>query len=68
MRAMSAKRWMEAGASAALLALLLYAGWRGTWLPLQLACAVPALRWLLQRAPLLLAAWLALALWPNGDE
>ena len=46
--------------------LLLYAGWRGTWLPLQLTLAAMVLRMAWHRAPVLLAA---LLLWPDqpGD-
>ena len=59
---MNARRMMEAVALAVFAALLLYAGWRGAWLPLQLTLGVLVLRWLWQRAPLaLLTIWL----WPD---
>lgn len=66
MRGMKARHWIEGVAAATAAGLLLYAGWRGTWLPLQLVLGIVALRWLWRRAPLLLlAAWW----WPGrrGD-
>ncbi len=62
---MNAKRWIECGAALVLGALLLYAGWLGTWLPLQLAAAVLALNWAWRKVPLLLGA---LLFWPNSDR
>jgi hypothetical protein len=55
---------MEVAAVLVALALLLYAGWRGTWLPLQLALLALALRLAWRHAPL---AVLALWLWPGDD-
>ena len=66
MTAIRLKRAMEVAAVLVAVALLLYAGWRGTWLPLQLTLAAMVLRMAWHRAPVLLAA---LLLWPDqpGD-
>ena len=59
---MNAQRTIEVVAVVVLAALLLYAGWLGSWLPLQLTLGLLALRWLWRRMPLaLLAIWL----WPD---
>lgn len=62
---MNAKRWMESVGVALFGALVLYAGWRGSWLPLWLTLGVLALRWLWRHVPLLLVG---MAFWPRDDR
>lgn len=61
---MNARRVIETVALAVLAALLLYAGWRGTWMPAGIALGVLALRWLWRHAPLALLV----LFWPDADR
>lgn len=65
MNSVRLRRVMEVAAVLFVAALLLYAGWRGTWLPLQLALGAVALRLAWRHVPVLMAA---LLLWPDGRD